>query len=446
MSDFAKVRRRTLLQAVGAGALAASLPILFRRTSAQSASYDGPYWVFVNAIGGWDPMFLFNPTSDGALNRVTTATPRAGNIAYAPIGVDFAMLELDPAAGYEQYLVTAEQFLATHGRSLVVVNGIDTSTNNHDAGQRTMASGQLALGYPSLAALVAGVKAATLPLAYVSGGGYDLTDGLVPLTRFGDARALANVLRPNEMDPGNADTGHFHTAETMDRIVQLQRQRGAGVRDAQHLPTPKRSMQDLLDARVSNAELQRLVLPGALVEVPGGELRALQGLMQQAQLALAAFKSGLAVSATLSIGGFDTHGNHDRDQSRLVLQLLGGVDYLIQEAGRQGLGGSVVVVVTSDFGRGPGYNGENDNAGKDHWPVTSMFALGPGIAGDRVVGATDGDQRARPVDAASLAPADGGVVLRPEHVHRALRKVAGVATDPMTERYPLPGEDLALFG
>lgn len=441
-----RIARRTFLKAAAASGLAASAPVLFRRATAQSATYDGPYWIFVSALGAWDPLFMFNPTTDAALNRVASGIQKVGNIPYAPIGLDFARLELDPAAGYENYLMTAEAFLTKHGGALSVVNGIDTSTNNHDAGQRTMGSGQLTIGYPALGALIAGVKAGRLPLAYVSGGGYDLTEGLVPLTRFGDANALTKVIRTNEMDPGNVDTPTFHTPETMDRIVRLQRERNQALRDAQHLPTLKRAMQDLLGARVSNAELQRLQLPSGLVEIPGGDLRELQDFMQQGQLALAAFSSGLAASATLSMSGFDTHGNHDRDQTRRVLALLGGIDYVIEEAKRQGLGDNIVIVATSDFGRGPGYNGEGDNAGKDHWPVTSMFALGAGVAGNRVVGATDAEQRARKVDAKTLEPSDAGVVIRPEHVHRALRRVAGVQDDALLERYPLPGEDLALFG
>jgi uncharacterized protein (DUF1501 family) len=110
------------------------------------------------------------------------------------------------------------------------------------------------------------------------------------------------------------------------------------------------------------------------------------------------------------------------------------------------LGGNVVVVAASDFGRGPFYNGDGDGAGKDHWPVTSMFAMGPGIPGNRVVGGTTADQRARLVDPGSLAVVDGvdgvdGVRIRPEHVHHALRQVAGV-DDSL---YPLPGNTLPLF-
>ena len=49
--------------------------------------------------------------------------------------------------------------------SYSVLNGIDTSTNNHDAGSRTMWSGRLAEGYPSLAALIAANKGGGSPMA-----------------------------------------------------------------------------------------------------------------------------------------------------------------------------------------------------------------------------------------------------------------------------------------
>ena len=46
-------------------------------------------------------------------------------------------------------------------------------------------------------------------------------------------------------------------------------------------------------------------------------------------MALATFTSGLTAVASVVLGGFDTHGNHDRAQARQGLKLLGGVDYII---------------------------------------------------------------------------------------------------------------------
>jgi uncharacterized protein (DUF1501 family) len=440
-----KLPRRTFLKAAAVGGAALSMPTMFRRVHAQSSSYDGPYWIFVGASGGWDPIFMFDPTLDTELNRVYTSIGTSGNISYAPIPLDYDLLDYDPMAGYEPHLLTPEMFLDKHRNALAVINGIDTQTNNHDAGRRAMGSGQLTAGYPALAALVAGVKAPTLPMAMFSGGGYDLTQNLVPLTRVGDANALTKLARPNEVNAGDVDTPHYHTPATMARIVEAQRARGQAQLDAQHLPVLRQSMQELLQSRIANSDIERLELPDGLVELPGG-LGALQGFERQAQLAISAFKSGLAVSATLQLGGFDTHGNHDRDHSRRVLDLLSGIDFIIEEAARQGLGDNVIIVATSDFGRGPFYNGENDGSGKDHWPITSAFALGPGISGNRVVGATNAGRLARNVNPDTLELDNNGVTIGPEHVHRALRRVGGILNHEMSQRFPLPGDDLALFG
>jgi len=53
-------------------------------------------------------------------------------------------------------------------------------------------------------------------------------------------------------------------------------------------------------------------------------------------------------------------------------------------------GGSLLdqttVLVMSEMGRTPIHNAA---IGKDHWPVTSAMLVGAGVAGGRVVGATD---------------------------------------------------------
>jgi uncharacterized protein (DUF1501 family) len=108
----------------------------------------------------------------------------------------------------------------------------------------------------------------------------------------------------------------------------------------------------------------------------------------------------------------------------------------------------VLIVVGSDFGRGPTYNGTNQYAGKDHWPSTSMMVLLPDGArgGDRVIGATDDGQRPRGLDPVTLAPVDGGRRLSPATVQRALRRLLSLEGNADAAQYPLLGDDLALFG
>lgn len=437
------MKRRSFLQLAAATGL--TLGLSQRKVVAQAQAYAGPFWVQVNAGGAWDPTLLFNPVADPLQSRKYPDIGKVGNISYANVPIDPMAFGLDPTKGYEVSLLSNAAFLTKYGASLTVINGIDTSTNNHDAGSRTMWSGRLAEGYPSLAALVAANKGNGSPMAYLSAGGYDATAGLVPLTRVSGADAMKKLALVNKIDPNNAmSMDLFHSASTAGRIRTAQAERLQALRDAQFLPRLSSSMGELAAARARDGELQSLAIPDKLVEVPG--LGDLERMMQQAQLAVAAFKAGVAVSANLNLGGFDTHSNHDRNQPLQLAKLLFGIDYLMTLAQTE-LGGNLVMVAASDFGRGPFYNGDGDGAGKDHWPVTSIFAMGPGIPGDRVIGGTTADQRARLVDPGSLAVVDGvdgtdGVRIRPEHVHHALRKLAGVDESS----YPLPGDALPLFG
>jgi uncharacterized protein (DUF1501 family) len=440
------MKRRHFLQfAAAAASTGLTLGLPKRSLNAQAEAFAGPFWVQVNAGGAWDPTLLFNPVADLLQSRKYTEIGTAGNISYANVPLDPMELGLDPTKGYEASLMSNAAFVAKYGAALTVINGIDTSTNNHDAGSRTMWSGRLAEGYPSVGALVAAAKGNGSPMAYLSAGGYDATAALVPLTRVSGADAMKKLALVGKVDPNNAmSMDAYHSAGTINRIRAAQSARLQALHDEQYLPRLQGSMNELIAARARDGELSTLQIPEKLVEVPGfGDL---QRMMQQAQLAVAAFKAGVAVSANLNLGGFDTHANHDRNQPLQLSKLLFGIDYLMTLAQTE-LGGNLVMVAASDFGRGPFYNGDGAGAGKDHWPVTSVFAMGPGIAGNRVIGGTTADQRARLVDPGSLAVVDGvdgtdGVKIRPEHVHRALRKLAGVDES----LFPLPGDALALFG
>jgi hypothetical protein len=66
-----------------------------------------------------------------------------------------------------------------------------------------------------------------------------------------------------------------------------------------------------------------------------------------------------------------------------------------------------------------------------------MF-LGPGIKGNRVVGATDEKQFHVPLNPQSLATdKDKGIRVRPEHIHEALRQFAGIENHALSKKFPL---------
>ncbi|MFM7924322.1 MAG: DUF1501 domain-containing protein, partial [Planctomycetaceae bacterium] len=194
------------------------------------------------------------------------------------------------------------------------------------------------------------------------------------------------------------------------------------------LPRSQRAESMLYAAQVNSKALSRVV-PYIPKEIPK------QRVAQQAEIALASFKAGVCVSANLSIGQFDSHANNDRDQMKLIPELLEGIAYILHRAEELQIRDRLVVIAQSEMGRTPNYNNGN---GKDHWSIGSVMFLGPGIRGDRVIGATDDGQFAVRINPQTLAlqPADG-LLLRPEHIHQALRQFAGIDQHPFSLKFPL---------
>ena len=222
----------------------------------------------------------------------------------------------------------------------------------------------------------------------------------------------------------------------MDRIAAAREARHQVKLGQQRLPRIRQSMSTLYTSRLGQNELKQLLqyLPDQFAQ---------NGLARQAQVALAAYKAGVCVSANLSTGGFDTHGNHDAQHIPALENIWEGVDQSMTFADTLGVTDNVYVVIGSDFGRTPGYNEGN---GKDHWNITSMMMMGPGITGNRVIGTTTERHSAVSVDPATLQPSDAGVRITPGHVHKALRKLAGVDQSEAAGAFPLSEpEDLPLF-
>ena len=68
--------------------------------------------------------------------------------------------------------------------------------------------------------------------------------------------------------------------------------------------------------------------------------------------------------------------------------------------------------------------------------------IGPGIAGNRVVGATDDKQFLIPVDPKTLKlDAENGIRVRPETIHLALREFAGIQDHEFSKKFPFKVPD-----
>ncbi len=392
--------------------------------------------VSVNADGGWDPTTLIDPKGNtartdgrGPINHyAASAIKTAGNLRYAayPEGIT----PPDPAnAGH------LDTFFQKHYQRLLVINGIDTQTNGHDSGRRFVWSGRLEEGFPTLGA-VAAAPYAEQPMAFISNGGYDFTASLVPNVRTASAGTFTALAYPNSQyadDASRRNQGYM--SDSAYNAVQAARARRLDrLQASETLPRRLEQLEQLEAVRAGD-----LSLAGMLAKLPASVSTGLKG---QAEVAAAAFASGLAVSANLNLGGFDTHGNHDQAQTNALTNLLAGVDHLCMEVARHGLENKVTIIIGSDFGRTPFYNTGN---GKDHWNVTSIMALGAGITGNRVIGESSVNFEARKLNASTLQPDSNGITVTPKHIHRALRDFLGVPA-AIDNLFPISAERLALFG
>jgi hypothetical protein len=411
--------RRDFLKTCAAVGLGLAVPFRpeIRAADKKDEPYLGPYFVVFNASGGWDTTYLMDPKGVHGINRLY----KDGDIL-TKSAHKYAPIKKHAKGG-----MANEDFYDEFGDELLAFNGLDYSVNNHSPGQRYMATGKLdSLAYPTFAALVAACKGPDCPLAFLTFGNYSNTGNLVAMSRVPYLPSLQRIANADHVE-GNA-RAPYHDGFALDRIEQTLREHHDALGAAPRLPRAERGENMLYAAQVNSKALQR-VTPHIPKTLPK------ERLSQQAEIALASFKAGVCVSANLDIGQFDSHANNDADQMKLIPEFLAGIAYLLRRAGELKIREQLVVVVQSEMGRTPDYNQGN---GKDHWSIGSALFLGKGIKGNRVLGATDEKQFAVPVDPKTLkADKATGTRVRPEHVHEALRELAGIADHPHAKKFPL---------
>ena len=426
---------------------------------ALSQQSGGPYWLFVEASGGWDPTSFCDPkggavttfpTNPGDSNTYDAADiGQAGNIRYAPKP---ALWDAAPAQTPEPSLnFHNADFFGAHFQRLLVVNGINYGTNSHEVGRTASWTGTRALNYPSAAALIASELAPDYSMPFIASRSSESskTNGLVPRTIVsgGDLNAIREIAFPNRVNTGQQTQYHsdemqllIEGAASARRQRQLADQRLLRLRNALagHDAARNRDVRSLRDF-VNN--LNGTSAPNSYVNSRSNA----RNLFNKAQTAFAAFEAGAAMTAQIDLGGFDTHDDHDRRHYPRLMDYFAAVDNIIEDAVARGFGDNLIIVMGSDFARTNKFN--NDN-GKDHWSHTSMVFWGaPALfSGNRVIGATDSVQRSRRIDPGTLALDDNGIELTPEYMHQAIRQLAGIHTNPsVSANFPFPQQALPIF-
>lgn len=416
-----RYRRRDLLKLCGLAGLNLAAPLTHPAWAAPEANddgpYDGPFYVVFNASGGWDTTYLMDPKGTQEINRLYRDDEILTHGAHR-----FA-----PTKKLIESGLSNEEFFARYGDELLTINGLDYSVNNHSPCSRYMATGNLASqAFPTFAALVAACKGSECPIAFLTFGNYSSTGNLVPMSRVPYLPSLKKLANADAVS--GVIKHQYHDRFVVDRIEQALKQQHDSNAGMPMLPRSRRAKSTLYAAQANSKSMER-VTPFIPSEIPKERLH------RQAEIALAGFKAGVCVSANLTIGQFDSHSNNDQDQMKLIPEFLQGVDYLLRRAEELQLREKIVIVMQSEMGRTPHYNGGD---GKDHWSIGSIMFLGAGIDGGRVIGETDQKQFLRPIHAKTMEiDEQNGLRVRPEHLHDALRTLAGISDHPSSQQFEL---------
>ena len=239
---------------------------------------------------------------------------------------------------FKSVVARNQAFFEKYHRRMLVINGVDAQTNSHTVGIVHNWSGKNSEGYPTTTALLAARYAGDLPVPYLSFGGFSATGGITRFTRIDNADVLREIAYPYWDHSEQEVFGEAAQAMLKSSLAQAAERLEAAPNllpgDVRH-----RAFYRSAFATEGLKAYADAIPPEDQIEqkerYDGQERDFRSTLRRQAQLAVLAFKTGVAVSADLWLGGFDTHTSHDPEW--LLGNLADSVDYLWEYAEDHGV-------------------------------------------------------------------------------------------------------------
>lgn len=411
------MNRRDLLKMSGMALAAGSASTT--RLWAAPADYQGQFLIQMQIVGAWDVASYCDPKLNKGGKIVnnwakTKGIKTAGNIPYAPFANNADLFD-------------------KHHDKMLVINGVNSYTNGHGAGQQYNFTGSTQAGYPNLSAAFASTLQDGFPMPLlVNGSSFSSGDIVVP-TRLGrDINTFNTLLEPNV-----SGTKQYLPDEDITAIDAFRKKRARNNLSKASIAADERFLNDFLNANKSFpnfAEFKRVL---DTVDTTGFDMR--ENLNQQMLYALVGFKSGTSVSADTAARAFDTHSDHDNLHAARLTKANNAIVFAWEVAEQLGITDRLNMFVASDFGRTPWYNA---GGGKDHWPIGSTIIMKSGVSWtDRVVGKTDDGLKAYKLNPNNLRRDDAnGVILESKHVMAFGRRLMGIESNPLMRNFDLRTE------
>ncbi len=336
-------------------ALGASLAAL----ATGAAHATSRRFLFVHAMGGWDPLCVFAPMfGASSIQMETDATPATVK--------NFKLVDSPNRP-------SVTPFFEKWGDQTLLINGLSTRSVNHETCQVVALTGGTSDGGVDWPTMLAAAEQARYYMPHLVLGGpafpgdqavyVSRAEGLVQPAVNGNILELVDT--PFELPPSSAR--QTVDAYLANRAAALA---GGGVALASTYQTAVTRAKALVDADV--------------IDFP-----VVESLRDQGMNAIKAMSDNVARCATISAGfNWDTHADNSL-QSENYESLFTDLGAILEQlrttttAEGKRLSDETTVVVLSEMGRTPAYNATQ---GRDHWPYTSALIIGSGITGNRTIG------------------------------------------------------------
>jgi hypothetical protein len=283
---------------------------------------------------------------------------------------------------------------------LALIRSMSTALADHAQGSQLLQTGYPPLpafdvpSYGSIVSKLLGNKGGNLP-PYVC-----LSEGLIG----SGAGFLGASLNP--FSPGSGDSLNGPKRITPDRADRRRTFRAsidAGYREVEQANDYVKAVGKFYDQAFSLIGSPEAREALDVKREPKSSKDAYGPMGEQLVLARRLLEGGVRF-VTVGLGGWDTHSDNFNTLARQLPQVDQAIAAFLADLEQRGLLSKTLVLMTGEFGRTPGING---NAGRDHYSrVFSMAVAGAGVKGGRVVGSSDkhgAEVQDRPVSASDIA-------------------------------------------
>lgn len=406
-------------------------------------------FIFCYFGGGWDVLLSLDPRDPNLFH--------AGNESETRILPGYDQLIDNRGEGNDGSLVQVSEditfgpyfgSLTSHWQDIAVVRGMSMETLGHSGGRRRFITGKAVSGD-----VVRG-SAATTALAAHFGSGEDIPQLSVGVESFNlDQAPWATALRVNSVPdllaalrPDQSGLGDLEKRQIDQLLAEVAECPPAQRSDLWRRAEASRDgVRELVEAGLD----QRFDFSATTPQMEalrdhyliGGGANGMRSPEARGALAVTAVTEGVSRVVSINVaGGLDTHGaNWQVDQGprqergfEIVARMIEDLKSREFENTGDSWFDHVTIVGFSEFSRTARLNAAG---GRDHALMNGCFLAGAGIRGGQVIGrSSDVGMAPFPTNLVTGLPDEGGELVHPEHIHRALMHSAGVEEDVLDLR------------